>query len=88
MDASDIATSESRSEELGKGTSFACFPFCSALVRRVTRLHANVLGLTVGATSSNSAENFLLTAMVEDEDKGTKGQQQGDGIAWAGVLSR
>ena len=36
MDASDIATSESRSEELGKGNSFICFPFCRYRVRRVT----------------------------------------------------
>ena len=38
MEASDIATSESRSDELGKGKSFICFPFCRTGVRRVTRL--------------------------------------------------
>ena len=73
MDASDIATSESRSEELGKGMSFCCFPFYNAGVRRVTRVYADAVRLTVGATSSKSSENFLLRAIAKDEDERREG---------------
>ena len=45
MEASDIATSESRSELVGNGMSFCCFPFCSASVRRVSR-DATICGVT------------------------------------------
>lgn len=53
MEASDIATSESRSEEWGKGTSLSCLAFYESKrvsQARVTRLYAGA-NITYGGGS-------------------------------------
>lgn len=73
IEASDIATSESRSEDWGKGTSLSCLAFYETKrvsQTLVTRLYAARTSLTVGAASSSSSSNFLLKAMAVDGGDG------------------